>query len=182
MNGEAEYTSLINEFKISNYKDIFTDDQEELFGSILFDFTQRYYKEKLPEGGSNKIIIPQITNKTNKSTITNFLSGIKTRIWDLYSSEGSMSITKDEEISYFVDNISTDILDSAITEVPIEIQLLQPETCDVANNLNSHLVSELQDLYNESLNLQTDEKIKIRNDLLKKLTAQNKFFKIYNKI
>jgi len=180
MDDEAKlrtYTSLTNEFKISNYKDIkdiFTDEQEELFGSILFDATQRYYKQKI----NSKIIIPQLTNKTDQSTINKFFSGVKTRIWDLYSAGSPpIEITKDEEISYFTDIISTDILDSAITEIPVEIQLLQPETCDVVNNLNTNLVTELQDLYNESLKLKTEDKIKIRNELRKQLITQNEVLK-----
>ena len=77
-------------------------------------------------------------------------------------------------ISYFNDYITTDTLDDAITEIPIEMQLLKEENCGESKNLNSSVISELKDLLEEDQKIDTSisHKINVKKQLESQIEAQ----------
>jgi hypothetical protein len=187
-NSDEEYENIIKNIKTNSlyesvdyleetiYKDLIKTDDiniQQAMSVILFDLTKDFYKEKF------NIVIPSYSKKVLKRwMIVEFFSTIRKTIWNIFNRKNKIDLT-DNNISYFNDLTTTDVLDSCITEIPIEQQILKEEGCGSAKNLNNNVIEELEDLFNESQKLGIDitEKYKIKLELENKVKLQEEILK-----
>lgn len=153
---------ILDDIGLTMYTDIkglSDSDTQEAINALLFDQTMRYYKNRMD------IIIPKVPQKTSKWMINNFFKAVKMKVYDSFKEDYKADLMNDvDSMEYFGDFITTDVLDAAITEVPIETQLLKEETCGELKGINNRIVDEL----NEFMRLDTELGSTVQKRILKK--------------
>lgn len=173
---------MFDDIGLSMYKDvqgISSSETGDTLNALLFDGTMRYYKERLDVS----IVIPELPQKPTQGMITNFFKSVKTKVYDSYKGDSTVNILDDtDSIKYFGDFITTDVLDAAITEIPIETQLLKEETCSELSGINSRIVDELKEFMKMDEELgSTLQKRQIKEELEEKIKAQDEIISIIRK-
>ena len=158
----------LNEFK--SISDMYKKDPAQRINLLLFESSKRFYEQKL----DTKILLPKI-KKVNTNIVNKFLKTVYTSTTSLFNPNYKTDMLKDyDDMSYFNTYITTDTLDDAITEIPIEAQLFKDEGCDELENLNSNMLNLLKDLRKDGDNLQDEipRKEALIRDLEEKVKKQ----------
>lgn len=161
------------------YKDVqgvSNSETEETLNTLLFDQTMRYYKDRLDVS----IVVPELPQKPTRGIIANFFKSVKTKVYDSFNKDSSVNILNDtDSTKYFGDFITTDVLDSAITEIPIETQLLKEETCSELSGINNRIIDELKEFMKMDEELgSTSEKRRLKEELEEKIKSQEEIISI----
>lgn len=158
----------------SDIKGISSTDNQETINTLLFESTMKYYKDKL----GVSIVVPRLP--LNKGVISSFFKAVKTRVYDSFKGEYKIDILNDiDGIKYFGDFITTDALDSVITEIPIEVQLLKEETCSELGGINSRILDELKEFIKMDDELgDTSKKREIKKELEEKIKSQEEILSV----
>jgi len=173
---------MFDDIGLTMYKDIegiSSSETGESLNALLFDGTMRYYKDRL----DISIVIPELPQKPTRGMIGNFFKSVKTKVYDSFNGESAVNILNDTDSTKYVgDFITTDVLDSAITEIPIETQLLKEETCSELSGINSRIIDELKEFMKMDEELgSTLRKRKIKDDLEDKIKAQEEILSFIRK-
>lgn len=169
---------IFEEIGLSMYKDIegiSNSKNEETLNALLFDRTMRYYKERLDVN----IIIPQLPKKPTEGMISGFFKAVKTKVYDSFNKDYKVDILNDtDSTKYFGDFTTSDTLDSVITEIPVEIQLLKEESCGELIGINSRIISELKEFMDIDERLgSTELKRELKSELENKIKSQNEILR-----
>ncbi|MDD4930617.1 MAG: hypothetical protein PHG66_00490 [Candidatus Colwellbacteria bacterium] len=175
----AQSLRILDDIGLSTYRDlqgISDSETGDTLNALLFDQTMRYYKDRLDVS----IIIPKLPTKPTRGMIMSFFGSIKTKVYDSFNKDAAVNILDDtDSTKYFGDFITTDVLDGAITEIPIETQLLKEETCSELSGINSRIVGELKEFMKMDEELgSTAQKRKLKDELEEKIKAQEEILSI----
>lgn len=165
--------SLINDIINTNFNDIqeflSNSDTQAAFNSAMFMLSKEYYKNRL----NVNIVIPK-----TKEEILNDQTWYK-KIANLIPFARSKKLY--ENVGLFEDYITTDALDYAITETPIENQYLnEVGTCKEEESLANKVQLAVENVEESlhSLGSSLEEKYALIRELEDKITLQEKALEI----
>jgi hypothetical protein len=150
--------------------DMYKKDQAQRINLLLFESSKKFYEQRL----ETKILLPKI-KKVNTNIVNKFLKTIYISNTTFFNQNYKTDMIKDfDDISYFSNFITTDTLDDAITEIPIETQLFKEDNCEELENLNSNMLNLLKDLRKDGDSLQEElpKKEALVRDLEEKIKKQ----------
>jgi hypothetical protein len=156
----------------SDVMEIFSLDNQEDISATWFEATQRYYQT------SQQIIIPE--NKVPRWQITQFLVDTREKITKILSRDPTPVVEPVLKIDYISAVATSDVLDDAITEKPIELQIITPKTvCIKTKNLNNQIHIQLNELLKEDLNMGSlADKQGVKKYLLEQVAKQREVLSV----